>query len=109
MYEKESTFLKKCAIFGQPVLGITMQLCEGAGVNSRGFHRWVLWVMAAIVLGSGCSGVLFESKGSSGSSESLRIDSGEGWTNYDTHPRYQYDKKNSIDEMSIMLKSVKTF
>jgi hypothetical protein len=86
-----------------------MKLCEGSGVNSRGLHRWVLWVMAAMVLGSGCSGVLFESKGVGGTSESLKIDSGESWTSYDTRPRYPYDKKNSVDEMSIMLKSVKTF
>jgi hypothetical protein len=86
-----------------------MQLCGGSGMNSRRLHRWVLCVMAAIVLGSGCSGVLFESKGSSGTSDSLKIGSGEGWTSYDTHPRYPYDKKNSNEEMSIMLKSVKTF
>ena len=86
-----------------------MKLYEGSGMNSRGLHRWFLWVMAAIVLGSGCSGVLFESKGGGGTSESLRIDSGEGWASYDTHPRYPYDKKSSNDEMSIMLKSVKTF
>jgi hypothetical protein len=86
-----------------------MKLCEGAGVKSRGLNRWVPWVMAAMLLGSGCSGVLFESKGGGGTSESLRIDSGESWASYDTQPRYPYDKKNSNDEMSIMLKSVKTF
>ena len=48
-------------------------------------------------------------QGNCGTSESLKIDSGEGWEGYDTHPRYPYDKRNSNDEMSIMLKSVKTF
>jgi len=52
---------------------------------------------------------LFESKGLRGTSERLKIDSGEGWEGYDNHPRYPYDKRNSSDEMSIMLKSVKTF
>jgi hypothetical protein len=65
--------------------------------------------MAAMVLVSGCSGVLFESKGGGGTSDSLKIDPGESWEGYDTHPRYPYSKRNSNDEMSIMLKSVKTF
>jgi hypothetical protein len=47
--------------------------------------------------------------GDGGRAERLKLDSGEGWEGYDTHPRYRYDKKNSNDEMSIMLKSVKTF
>ena len=86
-----------------------MKLCEGAGVKSRGLNRWAPWVMAAMMLLSGCSGVLFESKGAGGASDSLKIDPGEGWASYDTHPRYPYSKRNSNDEMSIMLKSVKTF
>lgn len=86
-----------------------MKLCEGSDENSRGLKRWAPWVMAAIVLVSGCSGVLFESKGGGGASNSLRIDAGEGWGGYDNHPRYPYDKKSSNDEMSIMLKTVKTF
>jgi hypothetical protein len=86
-----------------------MRLCGGSGMNSRRLNRWVLCVMMVAVLGSGCSGVLFESKGSGGTSDSLKIDAGEGWASYDTRPRYPYDKKNSNDEMSIMLKSVKTF
>ena len=78
-------------------------------MKNRGINRWLSWTLAATVLLSGCSGVLFESKGGSGGSESLKIDSGEGWENYDTPQRYPYSKKKSIDEMSIMLKSVKTF
>ena len=85
-----------------------MKLCEGSDGKSRGLKRWAPWVMAAIILVSGCSGTLFESKGRGGSN-SLRIDAGEGWERYDNHPRYPYDKRSSNDEMSIMLKSVKTF
>ena len=44
-----------------------------------------------------------------GTSESLKLDSGEGWERYDTHPRNPSDQRNSNDEKSIMLKSVKTF
>ena len=79
------------------------------GLKNRGNKRWLAWALAATVLLSGCSGVLFESKGNGGKGESLKIDSGEGWEGYDTHPRYPYSKRNSNDEMSIMLKSVKTF
>jgi len=85
------------------------ELGEGMGLKNRGIKRWLAWALAATVFLSGCSGVLFESKGDTGTSESLKIDSGEGWEGYDTHPRYPYDKRNSNDEMSIMLKSVKTF
>jgi len=86
-----------------------MHLCEGTGLKSRGINRWLAWALAATVLLSGCSGVLFESKKGAGKSESLKIDSGEGWESYDTPPRYPYSKRKSNDEMSIMLKSEKTF
>ena len=79
------------------------------GLKNRGIKRWLAWALAATVLLSGCSWVLFESKGNGGTAEAVKIDSGEGWEGYDNHPRYPYDKRNSNDEMSIMLKSVKTF
>ena len=78
-------------------------------MNSRKIKRWLAWALAATVLLSGCAGVLFESKEGGGRSESLKLDSGEGWEGYDKHPRNPFDKRNSNDEMSIMLKSVKTF
>ena len=78
-------------------------------MKNRGIKRWLALALTATVLLSGCSGVLFESKGDRGTSESLKLDSGEGWEGYDRHPRNPFDKRNSSDEMSIMLKSVKTF
>jgi hypothetical protein len=69
----------------------------------------VPWLLAAMLLVSGCSGVLFESKQKGGTTGSLKLDAGEDWGRYDTHPRYRYDKKSSNDEMSIMLKTLKTF
>jgi hypothetical protein len=78
-------------------------------LKNRGRKRWLAWALAATMLLSGCSGVLLESKQGGGKSESLKFDSGEGWEDYDTNPRYRYDKKKSNDEMSIMLKSVQTF
>ena len=98
-----------CQLLPQPLVEITMKLCEGTGLKSRGINRWLVWALAATVLLSGCSGVLFESKDSTGTSERLKLDSGESWESYDTPPRYPYSKRNSYDEMSIMLKSVTTF
>ena len=78
-------------------------------MKNRGIKRRLAWILATTVLLSGCSGVLFETKGGAGTSESLKLDSGEGWESYDKHPRNPFDKRNSYEEMSIMLKSVKTF
>ena len=78
-------------------------------MKSRGINRWLAWALAATVLLSGCSGVLFESKEAGGTAEVIKFDSGEGWESYDTPQRYPYSKRKSIDEMSIMLKSEKTF
>ncbi len=97
-----------CHLLDQPKVGC-QELCEGTGLKNWRIHRWAPWVLAAIVLVSGCSGVLFESKQESGTTESLKLDTGEDWASYDTHPRYPYDKKSSNDEMSIMLKSIRTF
>jgi hypothetical protein len=85
------------------------KLCEGRALKNRKIKRWLAWALTATVFLSGCSGVLFESKGDGGRAESLKLDSGEGWDGYDKHPRNPFDRKNSNDEMSIMLKSVKTF
>ena len=85
------------------------KLCEDKGLKNRGIQRWLPWAMAAAVLVTGCSGVLFESRGEGGRAERLKLDAGEGWEGYDKQPRHPFDKRNSTDEMSIMLKSVRTF
>lgn len=85
------------------------KLCEGMGLKGRGIRRWLAGAVAATVMLSGCSGVLFKTKGEGGRAESLKIDSGEGWQDYDHPSRYPYSRKNSLDDMSIMLKSLKTF
>jgi len=77
---------------------------KGGGIVSR-----LTWALAAMMLAAGCSGVLVERQDSSGRVERVTIDGGESWESYDTPPRYPYSKRNSYDEMSIMLKSVKTF
>jgi hypothetical protein len=84
------------------------EVCEGRALKNQGIKRWLAWALTAVLL-SGCSGVLFESKGNRGTSESLKLGYGEGWGRYDNHPRSPSDQRNSNDEKSIMLKSVKTF
>ena len=101
-------FQKMCHLLVQPMVE-KPELCEGMGLKNRENKRWLVWTLAATVLLSGCSGVLFESKGDGGTAASLKIDSGEGWEDYDTHPRYPHSKRNSNDEMSVMLKSLRTF
>jgi len=88
-----------------------MQLCEGTGLKSRGLYRWAPWALAAIVLVSGCSGVLMETKDTSGAVERVKIDGGESWDAYDNRPRLPYtnSKKHGMDDLGLMLKSEKTF
>ena len=78
-------------------------------MKGEGIFRRLTWALAAMVLAAGCSGVLVERKDSSGMVERVKIDGGESWESYDTPARYPYSKRNSYDEMSIMLKSEKTF
>ncbi len=71
---------------------------------------WGLILALAVLLGAGCSGVLFESKHEDGRVERLRVDGGEGWSIYDDKPRNPYqDGKKLQEEMSIMLKKEATF
>jgi len=81
------------------------------GLKNRGIKRWLVWALAATVLLSGCSGVLFESKDNSGKVDRVKIDSPESWDSYDDRPRQPYvnSKKHGLDDMGVMLKSEKTF
>jgi hypothetical protein len=71
--------------------------------------RGLLGALAVMALMSGCA--LLESKDSSGKVERLQLDTGEDWSSYDTRPRDPYANtgKHGLDDMSIMLKSLKTF
>jgi hypothetical protein len=95
-----STGAQKSAKFG-----------EGMDVKVGGIFRWLSWTLAAMVLAAGCSGVLVEKKDSSGTVERVKIDGGESWDAYDDRPRLPYANsgKHGLDDMSIMLKSEKTF
>jgi len=80
-------------------------------LKGRGIKRWLLWVLAAMILLSGCSSVLLESKDQNGQVDRIMVDTGPSWANYDQRPRDPYvdANKHGLGDMSIMLKSVKTF
>jgi len=72
--------------------------------------RCLPWLVGAIVVLSGCSGVLMESKESSGKMDRLRLESGS-WNSYDGKPREPYvsSGKHGVDDMSLMLLKEMTF
>lgn len=74
-------------------------------------NRCLPWLVATIVLLSSCSGVLMESKDSSGKVDRLKIDRGENWSSYDNKPREPYVStgKHGLDDMSIRLMKEMTF
>ncbi len=68
--------------------------------------------LAALLLVSGCSGVLMESTDEDGRVSRLKVDTGESWDAYDEKPRPNVNVKSTpknFDEMSIMLKKEATF
>lgn len=73
--------------------------------------RCLPWLVMAIVVLSGCSGVLMESKDSSGKVDRLRLDGGERWNSYDNKPREPYvsSGKHGLDDMNLMLLKEMTF
>ena len=58
---------------------------------------------------AGCAGVLYEKQHANGGVQRLRLDSGEGWSEYDTTPRYRSQKTKDQDGYGIMLKNEATF
>ncbi len=74
-------------------------------------RRLLPWALGAMVLLSGCSGVLMESKDSSGNVDRLKLDSGESWDSYDDRPRQPYvnSGKHGLDDMNLMLMKEMTF
>jgi hypothetical protein len=74
-------------------------------------YRCLPWLLAALMLISGCSGILLESKDQSGGVEHLRIDTAESWSTHDDRPRQPYisSGRHGLDDMSIMFKGEKSF
>jgi hypothetical protein len=92
--------------------GDPLKLNEGTGVTSRRINGWLPWALAVILLVSGCSGILLESKKGGGEVDRLKFDAAETWDSYDDRPRYRYsttNKRGLPEELGIILKSEKTF
>jgi hypothetical protein len=90
----------------------SLKLGEGTGVTSRRINGWLPWALAAMLLVSGCSGILLESKKGGGEVDRLKFDAAESWDSYDDRPRYRYSNTNKHglpEELGIILKSEKTF
>jgi hypothetical protein len=77
------------------------------GLKGWGNNRGLLWGLAAMVLLSGCSGVLVEKYNSEGQMDRIKIDALD-WKRFDAKPRSPNDARG-LDNISIMLKSEKTF
>ena len=73
--------------------------------------RCLPWLVAAMVVLSGCSGILLESKDSSGKVDRLRLNSSASWNSCDDKPRDPYvsSGKHGLDDMNLMLLKEMTF
>ena len=72
-------------------------------------NMWLVMALAGLILAMGCSGVLYEKDRSDGGVQRLRLDGGEGWSDFDTTPRYRSQKSKDLDDYYIMLKNEATF
>jgi hypothetical protein len=87
-----------------------LKLCEGKGLIGKGINRWLPWIVAAMVLASGCSGVLMQSKDSNGQTERVKVGTMKSWTNYDIRPRDHTSRNdNPNDNMGVMFMKEQTF
>jgi hypothetical protein len=77
------------------------------GLKGWGNNRGLLWGLAAMLVISGCSGVLMEKYNSEGQMDRIKIGATD-WKKFDARPRSPHDARG-LDDMSIMLKSEKTF
>jgi hypothetical protein len=64
-------------------------------------------LMLIVLLGSGCSGVLYEKQLESGGVDRLKLDGGEGWSDYEDKPRYPQTRTK--DEYYFVIKKEATF
>ena len=68
-------------------------------------------LLALIWSVAGCAnpGVLYQHKQEDGAVQRLRLDSAEGWSEYDTTPRYRSTKPKDQDGFGIVMKNEATF
>ena len=71
----------------------------------------LLAFLALVWLVVGCAepGVLYQKQHEDGAVHRLRLDSAEGWSEYDTTPRYRSTKPKDQDGYGIVMKNEATF
>lgn len=72
---------------------------------------WLALGVALLWLAVGCAepGVLLQKQREDGGVQRLRLDSAEGWSEFDTTPRYRSQKSKDQDGYGIMMKNEATF
>ncbi len=75
----------------------------------RKTNKLLALALAGLLFMVGCSGVLYEKPNADGGVQRLRLDSAEGWSDYDTTPRYRSQKSKDSDGYCIMLKNEAIF
>jgi hypothetical protein len=79
-------------------------------LTGKGINRWLPWILAAMVLASGCSGVLTQSKDNSGNEERVKVGTMGNWTNYGIRPRDHTTRSDDPnDNMGVMIMRQSTF
>ena len=75
------------------------------------FLLWlaILLALAWLVVGCAEPGVLYQKQQEDGAVHRLRLDSAEGWSDYDTTPRYRSTKPKDQDGYGIVMKNEATF
>ena len=81
----------------------------GLEMADRKTRKLLVLVLAGLFFMVGCSGVLYERPSADGGVQRLRLDSTEGWSEFDTTPRYRSQKSKDQDGYGIMMKNEATF
>lgn len=72
--------------------------------------RWLALLALALWFLVGCAnGVIYQKVDDDGVVQRLRIDSTEGWGDYDTTPRYRSQKPKDQDGYGLMMKNEVNF
>lgn len=80
-------------------------------MNGRKFLLLLALLLALLWMLVGCAdlGVLYQQQHEDGGVHRLRLDSAEGWSEYDTTPRYRSQKSKDQDGFGIVMKNEATF
>jgi len=89
--------------FQNPIVELELAM---AGRKTR---KLLLLALGGLFFMVGCSGVLYEKPLADGGVHRVRVDSAEGWSEFDTTPRYRSQKSKDGDGYGIMLKNEAIF